>query len=53
MLGADEDLLGEDRHLVVAEVDVLQPVGDPLALGEHLVRHEGDAVVTQVDLFHE
>ena len=48
--GADEQLLGEDGHLVVGEVDPLQLVGDPLALGEHLARDEGHLVVAEVDL---
>ena len=50
VFGAEEQLLGEDGHLVVREVDPLQPVGDPLVLGKHLARDEGHLVVAQVDL---
>ena len=50
VFGADEQLFGEDRHLVVREVDPLQLVGDPLALREHLARDEGHFVVTEIDL---
>ena len=49
-LGAPEDVLGQDGHDVVREVDLLQSVGDPLVLGEHLPRHERDVVETQVKL---
>ena len=50
MFGADQQLLGEDGHVVVREVDPLQPVRDPLVLWKHLARDEGHPVVTEVEL---
>ena len=45
---ASEDAVGEDGHPVVREVHLLQLVGDPLGLGEHLLGDEGDPVEGEV-----
>ena len=45
---ASEDAVGEDGHPVVGEVHLLQLVGDPLGLGEHLLGDEGDPVEGEV-----
>ncbi len=48
---ADEQLLGKDGHCVVRQVDALQSVGNPFALGKHLASHKRDVVVAQVQLY--
>ena len=48
--GAPEDVLGEHGHDVVGQVHLLQAVGDPLVLGEHLPCHKRDVVEAQVNL---